>query len=335
MLLVIVGHGSIGSKYKDELLKKGFSTESVIIIDSNISVLKKLRQEGYVCFESIKEIHNSFNKIDYGIIANWGPDHISSAIELCNMGCKRFIIEKPVSSNLDEIINFEKEIKEKSLFATVHHHWKYIGLENLIREAQSEHELLPPIGVRLIGGALGLSTNGIHWLDFAQEILESPLKTILADLDIDYINPRDDSLAFIGGMCSFRMQNNSFIHVSFSNQNSQSSRAEIIYRHGIIDICIRGQEGKLKIYKRKREDLEKFGHQITRHGSFDLISENSFINKSTVLLIRVLLLNSKLPKVSVHRAKIPLKMIIGAIQSSVQNKKISWDQIEDQKIRIS
>ena len=47
------------------------------------------------------------------------------------------------------------------------------------------------------------------------------------------------------------------------------------------------------------------------------------------------LLNSKLPKVSVHRAKIPLKMIIGAIQSSVQNKKISWDQIEDQKIRIS
>ena len=41
------------------------------------------------------------------------------------------------------------------------------------------------------------------------------------------------------------------------------------------------------------------------------------------------------PKVNLHRAKLSLKMIIGAIQSNFENKKISWDEIQDQQIRIS
>ena len=335
MIIAIVGHGSIGSKYKEEILKRGFTNKSIIIIDSNITIIKKLREEGYLCYESIQDIDQSFKKIDYAIIANWGPDHIRSAQDISNLGCKRFIIEKPVSSNLEELDLFEKDIQKKSIFATVHHHWKYVGLDKLINEAQSQFELENPVGVRLIGGALGLCTNGIHWLDFAQEILSSNVSTIVSDLDIDYINPRDDSLAFIGGMCSFKMRNKSFIHVSFSNQNSQSARAEIVYKHGIIDICTRGLEGKLKIYKRRQEDLDKFANKITRHGLLKLIGETEFINKRTVPDVLDDLFNSKIPKTSIKRAKIPLKMIIGAIQSSKENKMILWDDIKDQEIRIS
>ena len=335
MKIAIVGHGSIGSKYKEELLKKGFTNKSLIIIDNNINVIKKLRGEGFLCFKSISDIDKFANKIDYAIISNWGPDHIKSAQELLNFDCKRFIIEKPVSSNLRELEFFERDIEEKSIFATVHHHWKYVGLEKLIRDSQSKFNLEKPIGVRLIGGALGLCTNGIHWLDFAQEVLSSPVSTIVSDLEIDYINPRDDSLAFLGGMCSFKMKNKSFIHVSFSNKNSQSVRAEIVYKHGIIDICTKGLEGKLKIYKRKEEDLKKFENKITRHGLFDLIGESEFVNKRTVSDVIDDLLMSKSPKLSVEKAKIPLKMIIGAIQSTKENRLILWEDIIDQDIRIS
>ena len=334
MIIVLVGHGSIGSKYKDEICKRGISKDSLIIIDSNISIVNKLKKEGFNCFESIKNLNKLNKKIDFAIIANWGPEHINSANELSKLGCKKFIIEKPVSSNLEELSNFEKVIEEKQIFVTVHHHWKYVGIEKLIKENASKYDLNEPVGIRLIGGALGLCTNGIHWLDLSQEILESPFESVVADLDIDYINPRDESLAFIGGMSSFKMRNKSFIHVSFSNKNSQSIRAEIVYRNGIIDISTKGLEGKLTIYKRKQDNLNNY-EKITRHAIFNMIDQVEFVNKRTIPDVLDDLFKSDCPRVSIQRAKKSLEMIIGAIQSSNQNKKIEWNQIEDQNIRIS
>ena len=97
----------------------------------------------------------------------------------------------------------------------------------------------------------------------------------------------------------------------------------------------KGQEGNLKVYKRKEEDLNKFESKVTRHGIFDLIGKFEFTNKRTISDVLDDLLKSDSPKVSLKRAKISLEMIIGAIQSSEQNKKIKWNQIEDQEIRIS
>ena len=61
-----------------------------------------------------------------------------------------------------------------------------------------------------------LSTNGTHFFDLACELLDSEPEFITSDLEIDYINPRDKTLTIIGGMASYKMNNNSFIHVSFS-----------------------------------------------------------------------------------------------------------------------
>ena len=136
-------------------------------------------------------------------------------------------------------------------------------------------------------------------------------------------------------MTSFRMSNNCFIHLSFSNSNSQTSRFEIIYRHGLIDISVKGKVGKLKVYKRKKEDIEKYSDKITRHGTLDLVGLVEFDNKSTVDYVVDDLMNGEFPKVNLCRAKLSLKMIIGAIQSNFENKKISWNEIKDQQIRIS
>lgn len=335
MSIALIGHGSIGSKYKDELKRRGLPIDSLKIVDSNTKLLDSLREEGYSSFESIEDMKEGLTKIEFGIIANWGPDHINSANQLLKLGCKKFIIEKPVSNNIEELEQFERISKEKSIFATVHHHLNYLNLIKFIRDAELEYELNNPVGMRLMGGALCLSTNGVHWCDFAVQVLNSYPKTIMADLEIDYINPRDESLAFIGGMSSFKLKNGSFIHISYTNQNSQSSRAEVVYRHGLIDICLKGREGSLKIYRRKKEDIEKFSDQITRHGILDFVGEFKFINKSTIPDVLDDLLQGTSPKVSLERAKVSLKMIIGAIQSSNNNIRVDWDQIKDQKVRIS
>ena len=44
MKLVLVGHGSIGSRYKKSLLERGIGIESLIVIDNKISILSKLKE---------------------------------------------------------------------------------------------------------------------------------------------------------------------------------------------------------------------------------------------------------------------------------------------------
>ena len=101
MSLVIVGHGSIGSKFKDELKKRGFPKNSIFIVDNNLELLAHLKKEGYSCFSSIEEmdLFNDKEKIEYAIISNWGPDHINSANQILKFGCKRFIRKNLMGDN--------------------------------------------------------------------------------------------------------------------------------------------------------------------------------------------------------------------------------------------
>ena len=112
MIIAIVGHGSIGSKYTEELLKRGYSIESFIIIESNISVLKKLRKEGFTCFESIKSIGKSPKRIEYAIIANWGPDHINSANQLLSI-IKNYETDEFYKAELDYLSKISQEFISK------------------------------------------------------------------------------------------------------------------------------------------------------------------------------------------------------------------------------
>ena len=71
-------------------------------------------------------------------------------------------------------------------------------------------------------------------------------------------------MAYIAGMASYGMANDSFIHVSFSNRSSSSLRTEVIYRNGVIEID--AKDDKFIFYQRNLHDVERFGDVITRHG---------------------------------------------------------------------
>ena len=73
---------------------------------------------------------------------------------MLDLGCKRFIIEKPVSGNKYEMYPFRKRCDEENVFVTVHHHWSYIPIKELIRNTENELNLGNPVGIRLLGGAI-------------------------------------------------------------------------------------------------------------------------------------------------------------------------------------
>ena len=237
MNIALIGHGSIGSKFKESICKEFTNIKNLYVVEKNKKEINNLKKEGINCFESIDELKNNKISFSHGIVANWGPDHLTTANKLIDLGCKRLIIEKPLSSRKDELQEFKKRCSKESIFVTVHHKWNFTNVEAAIKAIQKKYNLGNPVGIRLMGGAVCLSTNGSHALGLSCKLLNSAPITITSDLEIDYINPRDKNLAYIGGMASYRMKNKTFIHASFSNSNSQSLTIECIYRNVCIYSC--------------------------------------------------------------------------------------------------
>lgn len=330
MNLVLVGHGSIGSKYKQSILKRFSDNDQLFVVENNISLLKKLKSYGLNCYESLDALKNL--NITHAIVANWGPDHIKTANKLIDLGCKRLIIEKPLSSRKDELFEFKKRCLSEKIFVTIHHHWKYTNIVDVLHKAEKKFNLGFPVGIRMIGGAVCLSTNGTHVFDLSCEILNSTPKSISSELELDYINPRSKNLVNIGGMASYKMKNESFIHVSITNSNSEAFRLEIIYRNGIIKL---NTDSRLECYKRRQEEIHKFEDKVTRYGDMELIEEIKFENISTVDAVLENLISGIEPEVSIERAEVSTLMVLGALQSHLTGERVQFDNIKDTGILIS
>ena len=332
MNIALVGHGSIGSKYKENLIQHFPNIDNFYIIDNNKAVVQNLRKEGFKSLECFDELIKKKINISHAIVANWGPDHLDTANKLIDLGCKKLIIEKPLSSRKDQLQFFKERCMKENIFVTVHHHWKYTDISEIIKNTQKDYELGKPVGVRLIGGAVCLSTNGTHAFDLSCEILETIPKSITSDLELDYINPRNNKLVNIGGMASYRMQNNTFIHVSLTNTNSEALIIEFVYRNASIKLL---SDSSLNLYKRDENDIKKFGDKITRYGELNFIKEIDFKDKPTVRDVLKNLIEDESPKVSIQDAEIPVLMVLGALESHQKNKKIFFDNINDTGILIS
>ena len=332
MRLALVGHGSIGRRYKESLIKKGFKKNDIYIIDNNHKVLNELKGQNFNCFEDISELYEIVPNIELGVVANWGPDHISSANKLLDIGCKKIIIEKPISTSIEDLISFKEKCNKKNIFVTAHYLWRYTDIINRVWEIENKFKLGDSVGIRIYGGAVCFSTNGTHFFDLACQVLNSNPATVTADLGIDYINPRDSSLAYIDGNASYKMANNTFIHVSFSNKNSQAIMFEIIYRNGLISI---DSNGDLRCYTRDEEQVIKYLDKITRYGPMNFVEESHCRELSTVDNVLDNLINDMEPKLGLEEAEVSLRMVLGAIQSHLYGKRIELDKISDTHMRIS
>ena len=128
------------------------------------------------------------------------------------------------------------------------------------------------------------------------------------------------------------MINGTFIHSSFSNKNSQSIMANVIYRNGYIEI---DADGNLRCFRRNMEQVLKYKDKVTRYGKMFLISQNQAKDISTVDKVLDNLINDEQPKLDLENAEISLRMVLGAIQSHFQGKRVDLSKISESYIRIS
>ena len=83
------------------------------------------------------------------------------------------------------------------------------------------------------------------------------------------------------------------------------------------------------------EQVLEYKDKVTRYGKMFLISQNRSKEISTVDKVLDNLINDKKPKLDLENAEISLRMVLGAIQSHFQSKRVDLSKISESYIRIS
>lgn len=320
---VILGLGSIGKRHAEFLSSYN---GHLICIDPN-------EESRNWCISNLKSSTKVFSKIEdakslisestqkkIGVISNWGNLHFQSAVDLINLGVTNLYIEKPIVNSLkalDYLKNLDSKIKIIGGFQN-----RYTDIDKQIKEISSNKLGGNPSMISVNGGAAGIVTNGIHYLDLAISIFNSSPKSVFSNLFSSNINPRSSDLDFWEGTAYFNFTQKRSLIINFTNLSSVRQTTEIFCPNGKIKI---NEDMSLSIFERDQKEIEA-DKRITRLGvakqNNEIRLKPNIENLYTRIFEPFFDVNSL---IDIERELVATKGIIYALASNKMNKILFLD----------
>jgi predicted dehydrogenase len=254
MINLLIGCGSIGKRHLSKLIEMN---EEIWVVDPNKDMRNYAIAESDLVvktFNSLEEVTDLNNFIDLNIviIANWGPDHFATLNEVRKLNPEKILIEKPIASKLSDLYAINKLLSTTKESVFVNYHIRFDSGFEKLKEICSESNLGIPSIISVIGGAKCISTTGIHWLDFSNQILKSSWKNINSRIDAKKINPRSAELSFLEGYTQIIYENGSTVSLNFTNESYMDTQVTLIWKNskGVLEngeLIIYGPNEELKI----------------------------------------------------------------------------------------
>ncbi len=234
--ILIVGLGSIGKSHLSKSLKL---TKSILVVDPNPEVkeyIQNLQDNLNI------EYYDHINQIPYthlitlAIISNWGPDHFNSIVELMDLGISSFIVEKPVTSKISDLLILKQKIFDKEINVGINMPWIHSNFPRLIEKLKEDFELGEIHNISISGGAKCMATTGVHYIGLAISLFKESPDTVFSELKNDSINPRSRNLKYLEGSASWKFPNDKNLSITFSNKSRIQALAILSFEFGRIII---------------------------------------------------------------------------------------------------
>lgn len=260
---LIVGVGSIGKNHLHFLINRyGHCTA----VDTNPKTLAEV-QETYGdkvrTFSTIKEALNSLQEpqSSVAVVSNLGPDHFDTVVQLVRSGLRKIYLEKPMATSMlecQEIVDISREYQARII---VGFQRRMSGLVRAIDDVAKQELLGSPSSILVHGGALDISTTGIHWLDFASDLFNCSPVSVIGSGDRRPINPRSPALDFWGGTVTWVFETGQKITQVFDNDSSLAAEVLVYFKNAVIRV----EDDFLEVGLRDEMAIKKFP-QVTRCG---------------------------------------------------------------------
>lgn len=278
--VLLIGLGSIGSLH---FRTAGEFFLEVFVIDPNKSKLddfnelkKELKTDGSF-FLSIDQIPKNLT-FDLCVIANWGPDHFQTFEDVAALGCKSFIIEKPLASKLSDLYKLQEISIKHNVRIIANLQTNYSHFSEKVFELTNKYQIGSLLGLYVSGGAKCVATNGIHYLALANQLFDEWPTSVFAELGSDPINPRGRHLSFFDGVANWTYPSKRNFSIHFHNDCRLSTTLRVIFQYGYIEVV----NNNYKLYAIDREIVDGFTKPAHTSSATTLLSEGDAFESTGV-----------------------------------------------------
>jgi predicted dehydrogenase len=206
------------------------------------------------------------------VIATWGPSHASLFGELANLGVRHILVEKPLANSIKAGQQMVAAAERHDIALGTHHTLRYSSFALSLKALTSGLGLGGPVSFVMHGGAGGLVTTGLHYIDLACEIFGAWPLQVISTVVGESINPRSPELMLYGGTAVWSFENGREAIISYNNGSSVQSVFSIYYRDAVIEVSRRLE---IEVRLRDSKDVASFP-AITRLGQpTDLVFKGS------------------------------------------------------------
>lgn len=317
---ILVGMGSVGKLHFQSMTDLGLRVD---VVDPFLASIDS-PGNGWL-YKSLGDLAGNEAEYNYAVVANWGPDHFRTIQSLISLGVSRFLIEKPVSTSFSELRSLEDMVGAGQIAFRTNWTKKAQGISEYLKRLD---EL--PSSIYFHGGALCLSTNGIHWLELAMSLFQEVPESVTADVSIDYINPRSENLGFVDGVATWKFPSGRRFSVILDNHSSMAGTLEINYRD---ERLVLGQNNVIERQLRNPVELDS-DRRVTRVGmplKDEDFLEPRFLTYETAITKthqEILKLRDLNDKQKMRHDLNVSKWLIAALMSSELSSQVSSENLE-------
>ena len=261
---VLLGYGSVG-KYHAQLLGKRYRELAIVEINQNVREQASTDYPTAIVAPGLTELSERGWKWDdtLAVIATWGPSHAAMFSELAELGVRHILCEKPLAHSVKAGAKMVAAARDLGIALGVHQRHRYSGLVSGLKRLADDFGMGEPGSVVVHGGALGLVTNGIHYINVVCELFDAGPESVSGSALGQPLNPRSPELHFYGGTAVWSFSGGREATMSFSNLSSLSLSASIYYRNALIKVDVNMME--VEVWCRDAAQIAKYP-AVTRTG---------------------------------------------------------------------
>lgn len=332
---VVVGVGSIGRRHARRLADR---CDRLIVVDPSPEA-RRWAEESLpvpVVAEATLEPALEAARLEatsaIGVIANWGPDHAATFHAMVDAGFKRILCEKPMAHSPYAAWQMARRAEREGVRVTFGMYLRYSGVPRFLTDQLGSRGGGAPVMLAVHGGAQGLVTNGIHFLDLACALFDAEPESVWAEAVDDRINPRSPDLGFWAGVASWAFSGGRSAAIAFSNASSVSSAMHVYGPTGRIDLASpTSSDGAITVGSRDPLEIAR-DPRVTRVG--DLVTLTTFARGFAPVRDPIEqqydeLLGSGPSTYPPSRAAAVLEAMLAALASSAQGRRVSLPLASD------
>ena len=335
---LIIGCGSIGERHLHNIKKIGI--KDIGILDTNKTRVDSLSKKYSV--KKFYDLDNALSfKPDFSIICTLPESHIPIANSCINSGSHVFV-EKPLSSNLKNVIPMLKKAKTKKLKVAVGYNLRFDKGINLLKHKLRRKEIGRPLSILITFGhnikfwrpgtnyknhyilkkGGGIILDGSHEYDYLRWLFEDEIKSV-------YCQTRSTD--------SIKTETESFASIMLKTKKGLIANLNIDYLRPFYErsCYIIGEKGSLRWeYNLTKSAWSTYTQKVNSKVTLQLLSKSSSVVFNNIIRVNDMYINeirnfvesitlNKKPLVDGFDGLNTLRLGVAALESAKKKKIIS------------